>query len=83
MDRDQILRLYEWSAGICFRHPSAGAVPTAVVGIIHPRSDGEKEVRACADCVIAMEDERREEAARLGREYEPGRLGEVPGQQAK
>ncbi|WP_369274547.1 hypothetical protein AB5J55_35525 [Streptomyces sp. R11] len=77
MDRQQILDLYQWALGICFRHPDKGEVPTAVVGVIHPREDGEREVRACADCVVVMEDIRREEAARSGSEYEPGHLGEV------
>lgn len=77
MDRQQILDLYEWQPGICFRHPAKGTVATAVVGVIHPRGDGEHEVRACADCVVGMEDIRREEAARSGGEYEPGHLGGV------
>lgn len=76
MDRQQILDLYQWEPGVCFRHPDKGELPTAVVGAIHPRADGEREVRGCADCVIAMEATRREEAARSGSEYEPGRLGE-------
>lgn len=79
MDRQQLLDLYEWEPGVCFRHPGKGEVPTAVVGVIHPRADSEKLVRACVDCVIAIEDMRREEAARSGGEYEPGRLGEVLG----
>ena len=79
MDRQQILSLYEWRLGICFRHPGKGEVPTAVVGTIHPREDGEREVRACEDCVVRMEDIRREEAARSGGEYAPGHLGEVLG----
>ncbi|GGW98442.1 hypothetical protein [Streptomyces chartreusis] len=77
MDREQILSLYEWEDGVCFRHPSKGEVPTAVVGHVHPREDGEREVRGCAECVIGMEDIRREDAARSGGEYEPGHLGEV------
>lgn len=77
MDRQEILDLYEWANGACFRHPGKGEVPTAVVGVIHPREDGEREVRACAECVLTMEDIRREEAARTGSEYEPGHLGEV------
>lgn len=79
MERQQILDLYQWAPGICFRHPAKGEVPTAVVGVIHPRVDGEKEVRACADCVIGMEDIRREEAARSGSEYRPGQVGETTG----
>ena len=77
MDPEQILDLYEWADGLCFRHPSKGEVPTATVGVIHPREDGEREVRACEACVLNMEDIRREEAARSGGEYEPGHLGEV------
>jgi hypothetical protein len=77
MERQQILDLYEWASGICFRHPERGEVPTAVVGIVHPRVDGEKEVRGCEDCVIAIEDTRRESAARSGSEYVPGGAGEA------
>jgi hypothetical protein len=76
MDREQILDLYEWSDGVCFRHPGAGIVDTIVVKKLHPRDDGEREVRACRDCVIAMEGIRREAAARSESEYEPGRVGE-------
>ncbi|MGW2048509.1 hypothetical protein ACWCPF_25505 [Streptomyces sp. NPDC001858] len=79
MDRQQILDLYGWAPGICFRHPSKGEVPTAVVGVIHPQASAEREVRGCADCVIAMEDIRREEAARTGSEYQPGQVGEAAG----
>lgn len=77
MDRHQILGLYRWRPGVCFRHPSRGEVPTTVVGVIHLREEGEREVRGCEDCVIAIEDERREMAARSGSEYEPGHLGEA------
>ena len=79
MDRQQILDLYDWAPGTCFRHPSKGEVPTAVVGTIHPQACGEREVRGCAECVIAMEDIRREEAARTGSEYRPGRIGQSAG----
>lgn len=77
MDRQEILDLYEWSTGVCFRHPGKGEVPTTVVGTIHPREVREREVRACSECVLAMEDIRREGAARSGGEYEPGHLGEA------
>ena len=76
MDRQQILDLYQWQLGICFRHPSKGRVPTTVVGVIHPREDGEREVRGCEECVVAIEDERREMAARNALPYRPGQLGE-------
>lgn len=76
MDRQRILDLYDWADGVCFRHPSRGVVPTAVVGTVHPRADSERDVRACADCVVNLEDIRREQAARTGSDYQPGRLGE-------
>ena len=79
MDRQQILDLYDWEPGICFRHPRRGRVQTTLVGVIHPRADGEREVRGCEDCVIAIEDMRREAAARAGREYTPGQLGQCSG----
>jgi hypothetical protein len=78
MNRQQILDLYEWQPGICFRHPGRGEVPTAVVGVIHPQS-GPREVRGCAECVMAMEDIRREEAVRRGSEYHPGGVGTPTG----
>ncbi|WP_060905267.1 hypothetical protein [Streptomyces scabiei] len=77
MQRQQILDLYEWQPGTCFQHPCKGEVPTAVVGVIHPRGDEGREVRGCEDCVLAMEDTRREEAVHSGSEYQPGRLGEA------
>ena len=77
MDRTQILDLYDWAPGICFRHPGHGEVDTALVKTLHPRDDDEHEVRACRDCVVAMEDIRREAAARVGSEYEPGPVGQT------
>ncbi|OUD04733.1 hypothetical protein [Streptomyces swartbergensis] len=76
MERQQILDLYEWGDGTCFRHPEQGPILTTLVKVLHPRGAGRHEVRACEDCVIAMEDIRREAAARAGREYEPGHIGE-------
>lgn len=77
MDRQQILDLYDWQPGVCFRDPGKGTVDTAVVKRLHPRDDGEHEVRACRDCVVAMEDIRREAAHRAGSEYVPGRAGDA------
>ena len=77
MNRQQILDLYHWAAGICFRHPEKGEVPTVLVRTLHPRGHGEYEVRACGDCVVAIEDARRETAARSGSVYEPGHVGET------
>ena len=75
MIRQQILDLYHWRQGICFRHPDRGEVPTLLIRKLHPVGDREHEVRACEDCVIAIEDARREMAARSGSEYEPGHVG--------
>jgi hypothetical protein len=79
MNREQVLNLYDWAPGVCFRHPSRGQVQTTVVGVIHPQADGEREVRGCEECVITMEDVRREAAARSGSEYTPGHLGKCLG----
>ncbi|MFF9240131.1 hypothetical protein ACF1AL_15030 [Streptomyces sp. NPDC014801] len=73
MKRQQILDLYQWSPGVCFRHQHKGEVPTAVIKVIHPRGR-ERELRACEECVIAIEDARREMAARNGEPYEPGHV---------
>jgi hypothetical protein len=79
MDRQQLLDLYDWALGTCFRHPSKGPVPTAVIGVVHPQPEGERQVRACADCVITLEDVRRERLRRAGGTYEPGRLADPLG----
>ena len=76
MDRQQILNLYQWQPGICFRHHARGEVLTARVKTIHPRCGHEEEVRACQDCVLEMEQERWAAAGRLGVDYEPGHAGE-------
>lgn len=74
MDRQQILGLYEWEPGVCFRHPSKGEVPTAHVETIRPSAGGLQDVRACGECVIDMEEQRKALAARTGETYTPGRL---------
>lgn len=75
MERQQILDLYDWAPGICFRHPGKGEVLTALIKVVQPRDESRHEVRACVDCVIAIEDARREMAVRSGGEYGPGRFG--------
>lgn len=72
MDRQQILDLYDWALGTCFRHPSKGEVLTAHVQTIHPAAGGIQDVRACEECVLAMEAQRERAAARCGRPYAPG-----------
>ncbi|HEY9372856.1 hypothetical protein [Streptomyces sp.] len=76
MDREELLGLYQWGAGTCFRHPEKGTIATILVKTIHPRGEGEREIRACRDCVVGLEDIRREAAARAGSDYEPGHVGE-------
>ncbi|MWA08694.1 hypothetical protein [Streptomyces sp. BA2] len=78
MDSEEILALYTWAPGVCFRHPAAGEVETATVKKVHPRHGGEEEVRACRTCVLVIERDRREAALKAGLPYEPGHAGEAP-----
>lgn len=71
MDSEEILDLYDWDAGVCFRHPAKGEVLTAHVETIRPPAGGIQDVRACQDCVLAMEAERAVAAERGGRRYVP------------
>ncbi|WP_416476865.1 hypothetical protein [Streptomyces sp. LKA04] len=75
MDRQQILDLYEWAGGVCFRHPGKGQVATTHVETIRPAGGGLQDVRACVECVLDMERLRAGAAARRGTAYLPGRLG--------
>ncbi|MFF7329609.1 hypothetical protein [Streptomyces sp. NPDC008150] len=74
MDQQQILDLYEWEPGVCFRHPGDGEVPTTHVETIRPAAGGIQDVRACRDCVLAMEATRATAAQREGLTYAPGEL---------
>lgn len=76
MDRQQILTLYRWATGLCFRHPMKGEVPTAHVKTVHPRAGSNEELRACEECVLQMEQERWAAASHDGVEYTPGHVGE-------
>ncbi|MGW6289428.1 hypothetical protein [Streptomyces sp. NPDC055107] len=75
MDPQQILGLYSWELGPCFRHPAEGLMETTVVVKLHPRSGPAEPVRACRRCVLSMEDERRQFAREAGYDYEPGHAG--------
>lgn len=79
MNRQQILDLYQWEDGICFRHPAAGEQPTAHIQTIKPAAGGIQDVRACPACLLELEREREEAAAQEGAAYFPGRLGEPVG----
>ncbi|MGW5173078.1 hypothetical protein ACWERY_01765 [Streptomyces sp. NPDC004082] len=76
MDRTQILDLYEWEPGTCFRHPSMGEALTAHVKTVHPRRGGAEDVRACQPCILDMEQEREAVARAEDLDYEPGHVGE-------
>jgi hypothetical protein len=80
MERQQILDLYTWEAGVCFRHPAKGEQPTALVQEVHPRTGPSEEVRACADCVVDLEQQRWLAACESGHAYRPGHAGEAPDQ---
>jgi hypothetical protein len=77
MEQQQILDLYEWELGVCFRHAENGEVPTARLKTLHPRVGHEEPVRACRDCVTELEQERWAEAGRNGLDYQPGHAGEA------
>ena len=74
MRREQILDLYDWAPGICFRHPGKGVVETAHIVTIRPSAGGLQDVRACDECVLVMEEDQADVARRRGRDYEPGQL---------
>lgn len=74
MDRQQILDLYDWAPGTCFRHPSKGEVSTAHVQTIRPAAGGIQDIRACGECVASMEEQKKNTAERRGKPYTPGRL---------
>lgn len=72
MDSEEILSLYTWAPGVCFRHPDRGETDTARIKTLHPRSSPDQELRACRDCVLALEAIRRAAVP----EYEPGHVAE-------
>lgn len=76
MDRQQILDLYEWQPGVCFRHPAKGEVSTTHVKTIRPLAGGIQDVRACRECVVQMEEQRAQVARRSGGDYSPGCLAD-------
>jgi hypothetical protein len=74
MTDEQILALYDWETGRCFRCSRSGIDVTRISGIDTPSGD-QYSVHACRDCVLAMEAERRRRAGREERPYRPGRIG--------
>lgn len=73
-DDDEILGLYQWQTGTCFKCAHTG-IDTTRLREITTRAGVRYDVRACRDCVLALEGERRRIAEKQGREYVPGRLG--------
>ena len=71
-ESEEVLALYPWSEGACFRC-ARGGVLTTVVGSLHPPDlPAPFPVRACRPCTVLMEEERREAAARHGLTYIAG-----------
>lgn len=75
---DDILALYEWTPGSCFRCARTG-LDTTHIKTVRPRSGPAREVRACRDCVLELEEVRRRDAERHGVEYVPGHVGNGDG----
>lgn len=74
MTRDEILALYQWATGSCFRCARTD-LPTTLLGEIDTPIGTHYEVRACKDCILDLEMEQLRLAERRGREYVPGQLG--------
>ncbi|WP_405941653.1 hypothetical protein [Streptomyces sp. NBC_00207] len=75
MEPEEILALYQWREGACFRHPALGTTQTTHLGTLHPRAGDEADIRGCRACVLDLEAERMRAAMRAGLRYEPGHLG--------
>jgi hypothetical protein len=73
-DDDEILGLYQWQTGTCFRCARA-EVDTMRLQEITTRAGVCYDVRACRGCILVLEAERRRIAERQGRKYTPGQLG--------
>lgn len=74
MDSEQILKLYSWDDGVCFRHPGKGEVLTTHLWTVRPPAGGIQDIRGCQECVVSLERQRERAAERDGREYSPGEL---------
>lgn len=70
---NDVLALYPWQPGDCFRCAREG-VDTTEVDEITPRSGEPVALRACQRCVIILERARARSAQRAGGTYTPGRL---------
>lgn len=70
---NDVLALYPWQPGDCFRCARKN-VDTTEVDEITPRSGERVALRACKWCVLTLERERAKGAQRDGETYTPGRL---------
>lgn len=75
MDDEEILSLYRWATGPCFRCAHTDLDTTRIRQIDTPIGV-HYDVRACRACILDLEAERQRRAARANGEYTPGRLGE-------
>lgn len=74
MDREDVLNRYVWTSGSCFRCARLGVLVTDL-DLIQTPAGATYVIRACQECVLALEDERQRAARRAQRTYEPGGLG--------
>ncbi|GAA0454441.1 hypothetical protein ACFQ2B_28040 [Streptomyces stramineus] len=74
IDRDEIIALYVWAPGSCFRC-ARREVDSAKLGTIDTPIGDRYEIRACRSCILDLEKERQRQADRRGENYEPGQLG--------
>lgn len=75
MSSDEVLALYDWAPGVCFRHPASGETDTTKVTTIQPRRAEAHEVRACRDCILDLEAARQAAVEGAGQVYVPGAAG--------
>lgn len=74
MTDEQILALYDWMVGDCFRCART-SLDVADIAEIETPAGKQYAVAACRSCILALEDERRRRAERLGAPYRPGCIG--------
>lgn len=73
MTPNEILTLYKWTLGDCFRCAMTDLYVARIDSITTPAGD-EYTLQACGSCVLIMEEERRRYAERRGDRYVPGGL---------